>query len=99
MSFWSQLFYLFWDNSKANNSPNDLIRESPINGNPDHGWTRSSDCPECGSHDWYEGPSGGMSINFMCANDVCGAKYNFTPLGDRFMRELISHGKLHKGAA
>jgi len=34
--------------------------------------------PCCGCEDFIEGPSGGMSINILCAN--CGAKFNMTPI-------------------
>ena len=31
-------------------------------------------CPDCGSKKFYEGPSGGMSVNLQCAG--CGHKFN-----------------------
>lgn len=41
----------------------------------------SNECPDCGKHDgFYEGPSGGMSINIKCANPECKAKFNVTPV-------------------
>jgi hypothetical protein len=40
-------------------------------------------CKNCGSISFYEGPSGGMSVNIMCAK--CGIKYNDTPFGMDFI--------------
>lgn len=37
-------------------------------------------CPFCLSTDFYEGPSGGMSTNWYCANEPCGAGFNLTPI-------------------
>lgn len=38
-------------------------------------------CPACGSRKgFYQGPSGGMSMNIKCANDGCAARFNITPL-------------------
>ncbi len=36
-------------------------------------------CPNCGSNQWYEGPSGGMSTNIKCGG--CGIWFNSTPFG------------------
>jgi len=33
-------------------------------------------CPDCGSEEMYEGPSGGMCTNVTCANPECGSKFN-----------------------
>ena len=33
-------------------------------------------CPFCKSKDFLEGPHGGLSINFKCANKECGATFN-----------------------
>lgn len=33
-------------------------------------------CPDCLSHEFYEGPSGGLSTNMYCANADCGANFN-----------------------
>lgn len=33
-------------------------------------------CPFCKSKEFLEGPHGGLSINFKCANKVCGATFN-----------------------
>ena len=33
-------------------------------------------CTECGSKDFYEGPSGGLCHNIMCANDDCKQWFN-----------------------
>jgi hypothetical protein len=40
-------------------------------------WPR---CTYCGGVDFYEGPSGGMSTNILCANDQCRHKFNCTPM-------------------
>lgn len=42
-------------------------------------------CPNCGSNQWYEGPSGGMSTNIKCANPDCGLWFNSTPFGLDFI--------------
>jgi hypothetical protein len=34
-------------------------------------------CPYCGGNEWYEGPSGGMSTNIMCANPDCEHWFNY----------------------
>lgn len=31
-------------------------------------------CPDCGSLDFYEGPSGGLCVNYQCAG--CGSRFN-----------------------
>lgn len=31
-------------------------------------------CPDCGSDQWYEGPSGGMATNYYCCR--CGEGWN-----------------------
>jgi transposase-like protein len=33
-------------------------------------------CPFCKSKSFLEGPHGGLSINFKCANPECGAVFN-----------------------
>lgn len=33
-------------------------------------------CPDCGGREFYEGPSGGASQNWYCANDNCGSRFN-----------------------
>jgi hypothetical protein len=40
-------------------------------------------CPNCGSTQWYEGPSGGMAVNIKCAG--CGLWFNNTPFGLDFI--------------
>jgi hypothetical protein len=40
---------------------------------------KTNRCPDCGSSDFIEGPSGGMCTNIMCAG--CGAKFNMSPFG------------------
>ena len=40
-------------------------------------------CPNCGSNQWYEGPSDGMATNVKCAG--CGLWFNNTPFGLDFI--------------
>jgi len=40
-------------------------------------------CTYCGGIDFYDGPSGGLSINKMCANDECRHRFNHTPMLNR----------------
>ena len=46
-------------------------------------------CPYCKGTDWYEGPSGGMSTNIMCANPECEHWFNYhmglVPMDDLHM--------------
>ena len=35
-------------------------------------------CPDCGNDKWLEGPSGGGSTNYKCANPDCGSKFNIS---------------------
>lgn len=35
---------------------------------------KKSKCPDCGSKDFYEGPSGGVCTNWECAG--CGSRFN-----------------------
>lgn len=41
----------------------------------------SGKCPDCRHRGFYEGPSGGMSTNIICANRDCRSKFNVTPMG------------------
>lgn len=34
-------------------------------------------CSYCGGTEFYEGPSGGMSVNVLCANDNCRHWFNY----------------------
>jgi hypothetical protein len=36
-------------------------------------------CTYCGGTKFFEGPSGGMSTNILCANDKCRHWFNWTP--------------------
>lgn len=47
-------------------------------------------CPTCKGTEWYEGPSGGCSINIECAK--CGDRFNYT-FG---MAPLVPIGKKHE---
>jgi len=38
-------------------------------------------CTYCGGEDFYEGPSGGLSTNVLCANPECRHWFNDTPMG------------------
>ncbi len=40
-------------------------------------------CLNCGSNQWYKGPSGGMSTNIKCVG--CGLWFNYTPFGLDFI--------------
>jgi len=33
-------------------------------------------CPDCEEDEFIEGPHGGFSINFKCANKLCGSEFN-----------------------
>jgi len=35
-------------------------------------------CPDCGHDGFYEGPSGGASVNIYCKNPDCRSAFNFT---------------------
>src|SRR5690349_13378294 len=37
-------------------------------------------CTYCGGTEFYEGPSGGMSTNVLCANSNCRHWFNWTPV-------------------
>ena len=37
-------------------------------------------CPYCHGTQFYEGPSGGLSTNIMCANLSCRHWFNYTPM-------------------
>lgn len=39
-------------------------------------------CTYCGGTKFYEGPSGGMSVNILCANEKCRHWFNYTPAFD-----------------
>ncbi len=36
-------------------------------------------CPDCGTSKFLEGPSGGASVNIMCANKQCRSEFNICP--------------------
>lgn len=36
-------------------------------------------CMYCGGTEWYEGPTGGMMTNILCANKACRHWFNFCP--------------------
>jgi len=40
-------------------------------------------CSYCGGIKFYEGPTGGMSRNLLCANPRCRHWFNYTPVIDR----------------
>jgi hypothetical protein len=37
-------------------------------------------CPVCNHKGFYQGPSGGMSTNIICAYELCQARFNVTPV-------------------
>jgi hypothetical protein len=50
-------------------------------------------CPDCGATDFYEGPSGGMSVNIMCAK--CSSWFNHMgPFGIERIRWSVPEGCL-----
>lgn len=51
-------------------------------------------CYNCLSTKFYEGPSGGLSINIKCAE--CGLWYNYTPFGIDFLgiNDIGEHKKI-----
>lgn len=55
-------------------------------------------CPDCGSTEgFYEGPSGGMSTNYFCANRECRQGFNVTPFpGMDGIAERIQKANLDK---
>lgn len=54
-------------------------------------------CPDCGSEKFYEGPSGGMSINIKCAG--CGSWFNdMGPFGIERIHWEIPDGCLAVGS-
>lgn len=50
-------------------------------------------CPNCNGNKWLEGPSGGLSVNIMCAE--CGLWFNRTPFGIDYIGRK-GHEKLWK---
>jgi hypothetical protein len=38
-------------------------------------------CPDCGGTQFREGPSGGISTNWVCDNEACGSRFNIAPVG------------------
>lgn len=40
-------------------------------------------CTYCGGTEFFEGPSGGMSTNILCANPKCRHWFNHTPVLDQ----------------
>ena len=38
-------------------------------------------CTYCGGTEFFEGPSGGMSTNVLCANSKCRHWFNYSPVG------------------
>ena len=53
-------------------------------------FTELKGCPDCGTKDFYEGPSGGMSQNMKCSG--CGHWFNFC-LPFSIERIHIANGK------
>jgi hypothetical protein len=51
---------------------------------------RDNICPDCSGVGFLEGPCGGGSVNIICANDKCKARFNFCgPFG----HQRLSYGK------
>lgn len=52
-----------------------MIYQKPEKLNSHDYWREPlEDCPDCGSEYFYEGPHGGLSINYQCA--ICYSKFN-----------------------
>lgn len=49
-------------------------------------------CTYCDGTDFYEGPSGGMSVNILCANRDCRHWFNFAGYVDK----VIMFDDLHR---
>jgi len=84
---------MFWDKLKKklkNRGFNVSIKEDDVKITEKDGKIY---CPNCGSDQWYEGPSGGMAVNIKCAN--CGLWFNSTPFGLDFIgiKELAGESK------
>jgi hypothetical protein len=47
-------------------------------------------CIFCACPEFFEGPSGGMSLNIKCGNPKCAAKYNITPGFAGFNEQIIA---------
>jgi len=51
-------------------------------------------CPDCGGVEWYNGPSGGLSVNCKCAK--CGHWFNLAPHLMGFERVHVdSNGRIY----
>jgi len=51
-------------------------------------------CPDCGCTEWYDGPSGGLSVNCKCGR--CGHWFNLAPGLIGFERIHVSeNGRIH----
>lgn len=49
---------------------------------------RSVTCSYCGGEKFYEGPSGGMSTNILCANKDCRHWFNYSPVGVEDLKRI-----------
>jgi hypothetical protein len=49
---------------------------------------KNSQCPDCGSKEFIQGPSGGMTVNVECAG--CGSKFNVGSINGTVFGERIS---------
>lgn len=50
-------------------------------------------CSFCGSQEFFGGPEGGMSKNFVCCG--CGARFNISPFSVQVIGEPMHEGCLH----
>lgn len=55
---------------------------------------KKSICPDCNGRSFLEGPSGGGSVNIMCANKDCQARFN---ISWPFAPERLEYGKMKLG--
>lgn len=63
----------------------------------------SMPCIDCGVARWQEGPSGGMSTNYQCAE--CGSRFNVGPgtierigFNDKLRIEWLEKGDKHRSS-
>lgn len=71
---WSDLYYNFFDIRKEKDTVFETAkgecRDDLLN------FAQTGRCPDCGNDQFYEGPSGGMNVNILCANSECGSRFN-----------------------
>ena len=81
-SFWrgfSNIFNLFRNTKEEVSGPEKYSEILPSDRMTDEQWVsysllKNGKCPDCGSVEFFEGPSGGICTNILCA--VCGSRFN-----------------------